>query len=185
MKYNLAWLIQQYENNRDVSFLFFWGHRPSKENRLTKSCLSQWWMASFEVEGSVYFTAEHWMMAAKARLFGDEEMTRQIIQTPDPNAAKKLGRKVKAFDAEIWDAHKFDIVVEGNFHKFSAHAVLKNFLLATGNKVLAEASPEDTIWGIGLTQEDPCVYDPTKWLGENLLGFALMQVRDQLLKAQI
>lgn len=137
------------------------------------------------MEGSVYLTAEHWMMAAKARLFGDEEIARQIIRTTDPGAAKKLGRKVKAFDPGIWDAHKFDIVVEGNFHKFSTHAALKNFLLATGSSILVEASPLDTIWGIGLTQEDPCVYDPTKWLGENLLGFALMQVRDQLLKAQI
>ena len=58
-------------NGEQFEFLFFWGHQPSKDGTITKSCLSQWYAAPFVVDGLVYPTAEHWMMAEKARLFGD------------------------------------------------------------------------------------------------------------------
>ena len=50
--------------------------------------------------------------------------------------------------------------------------------------VEVEASPMDTIWGIGLAQDNSQANDPTKWRGDNLLGFALMVVRDQLQQAE-
>ncbi|HLZ89792.1 MAG TPA: NADAR family protein, partial [Puia sp.] len=72
MTYNKQWLIQKFPDAGVIPFLFFWGHQPSKDGSITKSCFSQWWVAPFEVEGVRYPTAEHWMMAGKAKLFGDE-----------------------------------------------------------------------------------------------------------------
>ena len=87
-----------------------------------------------------------------------------------------------AYDSkdEVWNAHRFDIVCRANFAKFSQHADLKAFLLQTGNRILVEASPVDSIWGIGLAQDDPHAENPLQWQGLNLLGFALMKVRDQM-----
>lgn len=180
MTFNKNWLSQKYTDPKDIPFFFFWGHQPSQDGTITKSCFSQWWVAPFEVDGMTYRTAEHWMMAGKARLFKDAETLGIILAAKNPADAKKAGRLVQRFDAKIWDAHKFDIVVEGNWHKFRQNETLGGFLAGTENRVLVEASPRDTIWGIGMGDKHPNARNPEKWRGENLLGFALMEVRDKL-----
>jgi ribA/ribD-fused uncharacterized protein len=180
MKYNNSWLLTLSGEQRKLEFLFFGGHEPNKDGSLSKNCLSQSWVAPFEVNGVVYKTTEHWMMAEKARLFNDENTFRQIIATGTPEEAKKKGRLVAGFDPVIWNEKKFDIVVTGNFYKFSKSRELSAFLLSTGDSIIAEASPEDKIWGIGMAADDPSVGDPQQWKGENLLGYALMEVRDKL-----
>lgn len=120
------------------------------------------------------------MMAKKAELFGDKEMAVKIVAAKSPAEAKDLGRQVKNFNEAIWNEKRFEIVVEGNFHKFNQNEDLKAFLLDTKKRVLVEASPVDKIWGIGLTAESDKAENPLLWNGLNLLGFALMEVRDQL-----
>ena len=135
---------------------------------------------TFSADGCTYPTAEHYMMAKKAQLFGDEEKFGAILSAPDPSLAKSLGRRVLGFDEERWIAHRFDIAVNGNIAKFDQNPELREWLLATGNAVLVEASPVDKIWGIGLAADDTRAQDPHSWLGINLLGFALMKVRGAL-----
>ena len=148
---------------------------------MTKACFSQWWAGHpFEVDGIRYATAEHYMMAEKARLFHDETKLSKIIDARSPAIAKKLGRQVASFDDLIWRQHRYDIVVRGNRAKFSQHAELKIFLLQTGDRLLVEASPFDRIWGIGMAATDPNAEKPQFWKGLNLLGFALMEVREEL-----
>lgn len=121
------------------------------------------------------------MMAQKAKLFNDEEIFAQILQVKHPNGAKQLGRKVRNYDEQVWQENRFDIVVQANFTKFSQHHKLKEFLLATKDRILVEASPVDKIWGIGMAQDHPYIQDPSQWQGLNLLGFALMHVRERFL----
>jgi ribA/ribD-fused uncharacterized protein len=180
MRYDREWLMGVQEAGKEVELLLFWGHAPAKDGRVTKSCFSQWWVAPFEVDGRTYRTAEHWMMAGKAKLFGDEETLDLILKVDEPKDVKAAGRLVKGFDAGIWDAHKYGIVVEGNWHKYRAHERLGRFLLDTGDKILVEASPVDAIWGIGMGQDDPAARVARTWRGDNLLGFALMEVRDKM-----
>lgn len=163
-----------------VKYIFFWGHTPPKDGSIDKSCFSQWYEAGFDIEGTYYPTAEHYMMAEKARLFGDEAHRQKILACRHPHEAKQLGRAVKNYDESLWYRHRFDIVVTGNLAKFSQHDALKEFLRSTGERVLVEASPHDRIWGIGLDQNDPNVENPAHWRGLNLLGFALMDVRARL-----
>ncbi|KAF0713146.1 Aste57867_4494 [Aphanomyces stellatus] len=160
-----------------ISYLLFYGHR-SKED--PKTCLSQWFEAPFQVEGIVYPTAEHFMMAEKARLFGDEETLADILSAPSPSVAKAFGRSVSNFDEETWCRHRFDIVVRASEAKFGQNPALKAFLMGTKKHVLVEASPRDRIWGIGLGATHADAEDPEKWRGLNLLGFALMVARDTL-----
>ena len=162
-----------------AEFLFFWGH-TAKTSEVGKHVLSQWWPASFTIEGDRYPTAEHYMMAEKARLFGDEDARLRILSAPDPAAAKSLGRIVEDFDEQLWVARRFEIVVRGNTAKFAQNPELGEWLVGTGDKVLVEASPRDTIWGIGLSGKDVRALDLRTWRGLNLLGFALMQARTEL-----
>ncbi|WP_187645319.1 NADAR family protein [Streptomyces sp. TRM49041] len=163
-----------------VRFLYFWGHRARRDGEIGASCLSQWWPSPFTVDGVTYATAEHWMMAAKARLFGDAEAERRAVEAANPALAKKAGRLVRGFDEAVWERERYGIVVEGSRHKFGQDTRLRDYLLGTGNRVLVEASPVDRIWGIGLAADDERAHDPARWRGLNLLGFALMDARKEL-----
>ncbi|MFD8910910.1 NADAR family protein [Streptomyces sp. NPDC059575] len=173
-------LIDEVRAGARVKYLHFWGHRPRPDGTAGAGCLSQWWPAPFTVDGVEYATAEHWMMAAKARLFEDAEAERQVLASAHPAQAKKAGRLVRDFDEAIWARERFGIVVEGSVHKFAAHEELRAFLLGTGERVLVEASPVDRVWGIGLAADDERAGDPGRWRGPNLLGFALMAARERL-----
>jgi ribA/ribD-fused uncharacterized protein len=180
MTYNLDWLLNRIIDEPRVKYLSFWGHRPQKDGSVGQGCLSQWWLAPFLIDSIIYNSAEHYMMAEKARLFSDDDALGKILVCQTPAEAKKLGRTVRDFAPLIWNSVSFEVVVRGNFHKFSQNETLKSFLLGTGDRVLVEASPVDAIWGIGLAKDDPDAENPAKWPGRNLLGFALMEVRDQL-----
>ncbi|WP_405605821.1 NADAR family protein [Streptomyces sp. NBC_01410] len=175
-------LIQQVSSDKRVKFLHFWGHAPRRDGSIGPSCLSQWWPSPFVVDGVRYATAEHWMMAGKARLFGDAEAERQALTATSPAAAKRAGRLVRGFDDAIWERERFAIVRSGSVHKFGHHAELRDYLMRTGDRVLVEASPLDRVWGIGLAADDERAQDPARWRGLNLLGFALMEAREELRK---
>jgi ribA/ribD-fused uncharacterized protein len=163
-------------------FLHFWGHQAPADGSITKSCFSQWYEAPFEAEGIIYRTAEHFMMASKARLFNDQAALEKILKSANPGAAKACGREIAGFVEDIWERQRFNVVVQANLLKFSQHPSLCEFLLRTGTKILVEASPTDRIWGIGLSASDPNADNPNHWKGSNLLGFALMSVREKLQK---
>lgn len=156
--------------------IFFYGH---KDDKISEKCLSQMWPCSFAIDGFAYSSAEKYMMHRKALLFGDEEIAEKIILSENPKECKALGRKVKDFDPEIWDNEKYSIAVKGNLAKFSQNEELKDYLLSTGEEELVEASPFDRVWGIGMRKGDPRIGDRSKW-GQNLLGKALMEVRETL-----
>lgn len=181
---SMPWTRETLQHHLDsgasVEWLFFWGHTPKDPAVVDKSCLSQWFVRPFELDGVRYQSAEHWMMASKARTFGDAATLERILVAPTPADAKKLGREVTPFDAGRWNAVSFDLVVQGNVAKFSQHEDLKAFLLGTGERVLVEAAPRDVVWGIGLGAENVNARHPAKWRGRNLLGFALMQARAKL-----
>lgn len=163
-----------------VKFLFFWGHQPERDGSIGKGCLSQWWPCTFVVDGVSFASAEHYMMWRKALLFDDSRMASKVLATPSPAAAKALGRQVSGYVDASWEASRLEIVIEGNLAKFGQDPALRTFLLGTGSRVLVEASPQDRVWGIGLVASDPRASDPSSWLGLNLLGEALMEVRSRL-----
>jgi len=169
-------LRARFNSGERLKYVFFWGHQPGNGG-VTASCFSQWYGSSFLVDGQRYPTAEHFMMAEKAALFGDETTREQVLEAPNPGAAKALGRQVRGFDEVFWLEKRFSIVVRANLAKFSQNPELGRFLKQTGERVLVEASPVDRIWGIGLPQDDEKASNPNLWRGLNLLGFALMQVR--------
>jgi ribA/ribD-fused uncharacterized protein len=163
-----------------VKYLFFWGHQPERDGSIGKGCFSQWWPCTFVVDGQSFTSAEHYMMWRKALLFDDTAMAARVLAARTPAEAKALGRQVSGFSSDAWDSERLAIVVEGNLAKFGQDPALRSYLLGTGSRVLVEASPQDRVWGIGLVASDPRASDPSQWLGLNLLGEALMEVRSRL-----
>lgn len=179
-RYSIEQIREAYSKGEKLEYSFFWKPQPSSDNRVTISCFSQWWKADFWSVANTYCCMEQFMMANKAELFDDEEIREQILQCSDPKQIKALGRKVRNFDEAVWNEAKYPIVLNGNYLKFTQNPALRDVLLSTGESVLVEASPYDAIWGIKMGQTNENVLNPLKWRGKNLLGFALMEVRDEI-----
>jgi ribA/ribD-fused uncharacterized protein len=143
---------------------------------------SNWYRCKFkDSEGTEYNCSEQYMMAEKAKLFGDNKIREQILASRDPKEQKELGRKVQNFDSTKWEAECKKIVYRGCYLKFSQDPRILETLLATNGTLLVEASPYDKIWGIGLGEDDPLIHDPKNWKGTNWLGEVLTQLRDDFL----
>lgn len=178
--YDIEWLAGRFENGDALKFIYFWGHANKHNEEVGKFCFSQWFESPFTVDGRTYNTSEHWMMAQKALLFNDRHTFDKIMAAHKPGEAKDLGRQVLGFDEQTWNDRRFEIVKTGNIHKFNQHPRLADFLVKTGDRILVEASPLDTVWGIGLSQDSNHIGDIYAWRGLNLLGFVLMETRDFL-----
>ncbi|MCP3935691.1 MAG: NADAR family protein [Actinomycetia bacterium] len=173
-------LVEAEGAGRRLKFLFFWGHTPPPSGEIGAHVLSQWYLHEFEADEVTYASAEHYMMADKARLFADDEALEEILTAATPGEAKALGRGVRDFDNAAWEAHRSDIVTRASVAKFGSNEELRSYLVETGNRVLVEASPRDRIWGIGMGKNNPAAEQPSAWRGLNLLGFALMRARAEL-----
>ena len=151
-------------------------HNPDEDN----GYLSNWYLSSFTVDGVAFSSMEQFMMYRKAICFGDEAVAAQILSTSDVAKIKSLGRQVSNYDESMWNGIRQIVVYEGLLAKFSQNEELKGKLKATENAVLAECAVKDCIWGIGLSMKDPDRLNKAKWNGQNLLGYALMMVRERL-----
>ena len=145
-----------------------------------KSWLSQWNYSDFVLEGITFPYAEKWMMWSKAKLFNDQESMKKILAATHPKIDQDLGRHVSGYNQKLWDANKYEIVKSGNLARFSQNEELMRRLLSFGDRKFVEVSPIDKVWGIGLSEDDPLIEDENNWLGQNLLGEVLTEVRDIL-----
>lgn len=180
MRYHLSWLTNKFDKGESLNYIFFWGHTNKESKPVGEFILSQWYHSPFSVNEITYKSAAHWMMARKAFLFGDRDSFSKIINADRPDEVRAYSRNIKGFDEAKWSEWKYEIVKEGNFHKFRQNKKLRAYLLSTKDSILVEANPVDEVWGIGLAQDSKYSKDPYSWNGLNLLGFALMEVRDYL-----
>lgn len=171
--------------------LCFWSPTEELEIEKGSSVLSNWhpsptslWQGKIKTD---FPTSEHHYMAIKALTFGDEETFKKLKKAETPKEAKELGRQVANFNEGLWDAMRYEAMVDAlraKFFRVNGYR-LKQYLLSTYPRLLAEASPYDKVWGIGLKRDDENAQDPSKWTGQNLLGKALMQVRSELRLAEL
>lgn len=153
------------------TFEFFYGREHP---------FSQWYKSEFVIDNIRFNSAEQWMMYTKAMLFNDQEKATQILAAADPSVQRRLGRQVRYFNETSWAAQCRAIVYRGNQAKFSQEPRLAQQLIKTNTAILAEASPTDLRWGIGLAIDNPDRFDMSKWPGLNWLGLVLMDLRNEL-----
>ena len=153
-------------------------HNPDEMN----GYLSNWYMSDFIADDIKFTSMEQYMMYKKAQLFNDTEIMQEILSTDNVGKIKMLGRSVKNYDEVMWNGVRQIVVYEGLYAKFNQNESLRKKLLATENDILAECAVSDCIWGIGLAMNDEKRLSTEEWRGQNLLGFAIMQVREKLSK---
>ena len=146
-------------------------HNPNEENGYS---------SKFTVNDVDFSSMEQYMMYKKAVCFGDKDMADKILATDDVAEIKAFGRLVANYNESYWNGVRQIVVFEGLTAKFSQNEDLKAKLKATENSILAECAVRDRIWGIGLSMNDPDRLKIDKWEGQNLLGYALMMVRERL-----
>lgn len=139
---------------------------------------SNFYPATFPADERLFHCAEQYIMYRKAKHFKDIAILEKIMQVHTPKECKQLGRQVRNFDENAWASIRPEVAYSALLYKFRAHNKLMLLLLATGDALLAEASPQDRIWGIGYSAET-APKDMQMW-GENILGKALMKVRQDL-----
>jgi len=171
----LSLLRNSDKKDKKMSYELFWG-----------GIYSQWYQINMTINGVVYNCCEQYMMAEKARCFDDKEAEKNILETWNPATQKKIGRKVRGFDKEVWEKVQengnpfcWNIVYDANYAKFTQNEGLKIALLETEGE-LVEASPYDKIWGIGLAEDDERALDKSQWKGTNWLGEVITQLREDL-----
>lgn len=151
----------------EKKYHFFW-----------KGKLSNWTASTFKVNGIVYNCGEQYMMHQKAIGFKDFETAKLIMETKIPRDQKALGRKVKDYNDEAWDAVRYDVVKRGLRERFQQNPDLKEYLISLKDYQLVEASPYDRIWGIGY-EADEAMDNIDNW-GQNLLGKILTELANEL-----
>ncbi len=151
-------------------------HNPEEEN----GYLSNWYLSTFIIDNISFSSMEQYMMYKKAIQFNDIKIANKIINETDVAKIKSLGRIVSGYDETVWNGVRQIIVYQGLFAKFSQNSELKEKLKSTGNLTIVECSVKDLIWGIGLSMTDTNRFDKLKWKVQNLLGYTLMLVHEQL-----
>lgn len=142
--------------------------------------LSNWSGEGFDFLGRSFSTSEHWIMWQKACVMGDWSAADSILGAKGPKEAKALGGKAGPYDDAVWRDVREELAYVGVREKFLQNSRLAQALLDTGSSVLAEASPYDRVWGVGIEVGDPGFADMTGWKGENLQGRICMRVRADL-----
>lgn len=179
MIWNLSLQLRKWVNSLQCNSVICF-HNPDEEN----GYLSNWYLSDFFIDGITFSSMEQYMMYQKAILFDDVETSKKILATPDVAEIKTYGRKVSNYDDTVWNGVRQIIIYRGLLEKFLQNKELGLQLLETGDAVLAECAVKDRIWGIGLNMRDNDRFDMRKWKGQNLLGFALMEVRKFLQKQE-
>jgi ribA/ribD-fused uncharacterized protein len=156
----------------EAGFWFFWQRG---------SPFSQWHKSTYVLDGVTFSCAEQGMMHSKALLFEDHVTADKIMQTNDCRRMKELGRQVRGFKDEVWIQHRQEIVFQHSMCKYTQNPYLLQALINTKGRVLVEASPYDSIWGVGLHETDAREVPPSQWPGLNLLGKVLVRVRQAIL----
>ena len=144
------------------------------------SIFSNFLPCTFTFKGMTVKSSEQAFMICKGRHFGDVTSCMKILEAKTPKEAKELGRLVKNFNEVEWNKVRLGYMIEVLVEKFGQNPNLKTTLLNTEERQIIEGSPYDKIWGVGIHWQDADCLDESKWKGQNLLGIALMNVREQL-----
>ncbi len=142
--------------------------------------LSNWYQSEFFADRICFSSVEQYLMYQKAVRFNDAAMAEAILKANDPAQVKAYGRQVHNFNETVWNGCRSIILYRALLCKFSQNVELRKHLLETGDKILVEGTACDVIFANGLKRTDPNQYDMSMWKGQNLLGFALMEVRREL-----
>lgn len=193
MKYSVKWLKDQLNSGNEFTYIGFWGN---KDDTLQEKTFSNFYKTKFTTkiytgEDYTFDCSEQYFMYLKALEFRDYDILPKILSSNlKSKEYKDLGRQVKNYDDSVWSVKRYNYMKQALFLKFTQNKKLKEYLLNTNDAILIETSPFDSIFGIKMSKvngnypyKENDWKNVNKWKGENLLGFALMEIRDDLKKS--
>ena len=142
--------------------------------------LSNWYISPFDLDGQHYTAVEQYIMYRKCILFGDKQSASAVMATDNTATQQEIGRNAKGYIPKVWEGIRQMVVLKGLLEKFTQNEDLKQKLLETGDAWLVECAGSDKIWACGVRLNDEKRFDTANWTGQNILGFALMEVRGML-----
>ena len=142
--------------------------------------LSNWWIAPFVLDGMRFSSTEQYIMYKKCMIFGDTAAAKAVMATDDPTQQQLIARNAKGYNDKVWKGMRQVIAVRGLVEKFTQNPDLLKQLLDTGDSYLVECAVSDKAWACGISLYDKARFDISNWIGSNILGFALMEVRTML-----
>ena len=96
----------------------------------------------------------------------------RIIRASDPREQKALGKTVRNWNQQRWEAACMPIVVAGSCARAEATPILEEIYMDNqyGKRRFCEGSLSDCVWGVGIRWDNPIINNRKLWKGENLLG---------------
>jgi len=178
-------------------YILFYGHDwPSNFAQTTIVELDPFWEETIYDSNRpivTFKTSEAYYQSRKALVANDKNSYYKIAHAKTPSETKRLARKINLKSRE-WDSVRISWMVDTLKKKFDQNPELKAKLLdpSLDGKIFVEASPIDTFWGIGKSEED-CISEIERTgrletfdfthdtpYGFNVLGELLNNLRDKL-----
>ncbi len=147
--------------------------------------LSNWYPSRFVLDGMQFSSAEQYIMYRKCLTFGDTESAKKVLGTTDPAQHQAIAQKATGYHDKVWNGLRQVILMRALTAKFTQNEELRDALLRTGEDYLVECAHKDKVWACGEGLQDEERRDIDKWSGKNILGFALMEVRNMLRMQEI
>ena len=136
---------------------------------------SNFYKASFVYQGLNYHSSEQMIQHLKASYFGDEEIATKILESKTALESKILSKEINDYNHEDWCSIAKNMCESGIKAKFEQNAILKNKLLATKGKVLAECCM-DYVWGTGVPLHEDNALNQERWVNQGILGEMLQEL---------
>lgn len=173
---NVADLISADPSGNELEYVYFWGVTDFNKQPTEYGCFNQWSPHNI-VNTEEYYCMEQYMMITKAIMFNDQENAEALRHITRPIDLKA---KIAGLNKKDWNDRMFQVLVDGNLLKFKQHSDIAEILLSTGDAVIVGCSTYDEILGIGTHETNARKMSPKEWVGKNILGFVLMEVRELL-----
>jgi ribA/ribD-fused uncharacterized protein len=172
--------IKQMEESKEAILLF------SDQDMETNpyGFLALGWPVSISYHNKVYPSSRHAIFAELATEFGDMERAK-AIETAESASDIHYSVDDVAGGKEInqlkWNTTLSRLINEITVIKFKQYPELAQRLMETPTpSVIGAYEPNDIQIGIGISVDNVKARDKLSWTGENMLGKALMKIRDIL-----
>lgn len=133
---------------------------------------------SFVLDDVSYFSVEQYLLYQYALIMGDEKACQEILETKTPKKISKIDIKAKEERWYLWAVQRQEFLLKATLAKFRQDIHLFSMLCGVRGEIAYIS--KDKFMGIGVGIRDNAVPAKHEWLGENMLGYTLMYVRNIL-----
>ena len=149
--------------------------------RADSNPLSNYYKCTITNSDMKHKSAEHFYQYEFCLHCDRPDIAKQVYDAPSPKAAKQISAKLKTCVSEdvlaSWDNIKLTVMDFVLKNKWNSCNTFRQSLMCTEGSTIAEAT-QDLFWGVGVAPNLAQFTRPSRFLGKNQLGRALMSIRN-------